>query len=194
MAGHGLATNKSNNNGKIDHVINYCLSFSKTKLVRTQKVAGSRRPRSNPTEEPLVPIVFVTVKNGSETVMLRALLDSGAGASLIAEKHCKQLKTANKKASFKTVAGKFHTAGEVKTVFQLTELNPTAKIEYKLHVANTLGVYDMILGRDILKNLGIILNHANETIIWDDASIPMKSASAQTADSFHIKDPEESTI
>eukprot|EP00957_Ditylum_brightwellii_P026500 2004548-Ditylum_brightwellii.AAC.1 len=48
----------------------------------------------------------------------------------------------------------------------------------------------MILSRDILKNLGIILNHANETIVWYDASIPMKSASAQTADSFHIEDPE----
>eukprot|EP00957_Ditylum_brightwellii_P050416 3823289-Ditylum_brightwellii.AAC.1 len=35
-----------------------------------------------------------------------------------------------------------------------------------------------------------ILNHANETIVWDDASIPIKSASAQTADSFHIEDPE----
>eukprot|EP00957_Ditylum_brightwellii_P065257 4949462-Ditylum_brightwellii.AAC.1 len=65
-----------------------------------------------------------------------------------------------------------------------------AKIEYKLHVANTLGVYDMILGRDILKSLGIILNHATESIAWDDASIPMKAASAQTADLFHIKDPE----
>ena len=88
--------------------------------------------------------------------MLKALLDSGAGASLIVEKHCKQLKTAKEKASFKTVAGKFHTAGVVKTAFQLTELNPTAKIEYKLHVANTLGVYDMIIGIDILKSLGII--------------------------------------
>eukprot|EP00957_Ditylum_brightwellii_P029423 2224110-Ditylum_brightwellii.AAC.1 len=29
--------------------------------------------------------------------------------------------------------------------------NPTAKVDYKLHVANTLGVYGMILGRDILK-------------------------------------------
>ena len=165
LAGHGLATKSNDNNGKIDHVINYCLSFSKTELVRVRKVAGSRRPPAKSKEEPLVPIVFVTMKIGSETITLKALLDSGAGASLMAEKHCDQLKTANKKASFKTVAGKFHTAGEVKAVFQLTELNPTAKIEYKLHVANTLGVYDMILGRDILKNLGIILNHANETII-----------------------------
>eukprot|EP00957_Ditylum_brightwellii_P070637 5367097-Ditylum_brightwellii.AAC.1 len=89
-------------------------------------------------EEPLVPIVFVTIKNGSDTIMLRALLDSSAGASLIAEKHCNNLKTMLRKASFKTVAGKFYTAGVVKTVFQLPELNPTAKVDYKLHVANTL--------------------------------------------------------
>eukprot|EP00957_Ditylum_brightwellii_P076702 5830006-Ditylum_brightwellii.AAC.1 len=64
-----------------------------------------------------------------------------------------------------------------------------AKVDYKLHVANTLGMYDMILGRDVLKSLGIVLNHATKTIIWDDASIPMKTMSAQPAESFHIKDP-----
>eukprot|EP00957_Ditylum_brightwellii_P032805 2487087-Ditylum_brightwellii.AAC.1 len=48
----------------------------------------------------------------------------------------------------------------------------------------------MILGRDILKSLGIVLNHAIETISWDDANIPMKAASARPAESFHIEDPE----
>ena len=52
-------------------------------------------------------------------------------------------------------------------------------------------MYDMILGRDVLKSLGIILNHATEKITWDNASIPMKTTSAQAADSFHIKDPKE---
>ena len=65
-----------------------------------------------------------------------------------------------------------------------------AKVDYKLHVLNALGMYDMILGRDVLKSLGIILNHATGTIIWDDASIPMKTVSAQPAESFHIEDPE----
>eukprot|EP00957_Ditylum_brightwellii_P036401 2755705-Ditylum_brightwellii.AAC.1 len=65
-----------------------------------------------------------------------------------------------------------------------------AKVDYKLHVANTLGVYNMILGRDVLKILGIVLNHTTETISWDDASIPMKVASARPEESFHIKDPE----
>eukprot|EP00957_Ditylum_brightwellii_P042481 3216771-Ditylum_brightwellii.AAC.1 len=121
--------------------------------------------------------------------MLNALLDSGAGASLIVEKHCNNQNYC-KKASFKTVAGKFYTAVVVKTAFRLTELNPTAKVDYKLHAANTLGVYDMILGRDVIKSLGIVLNHATETITWDDTSIPMKTTSAQPAKSFHIKDPE----
>eukprot|EP00957_Ditylum_brightwellii_P097447 7421911-Ditylum_brightwellii.AAC.1 len=68
-------------------------------------VAGSRRPKSKHTEELLIPIVFVTIKiQGSKTVMLRALLDSGAGASLIAEKYCNRMKTPHNKASFITVA------------------------------------------------------------------------------------------
>eukprot|EP00957_Ditylum_brightwellii_P093805 7143185-Ditylum_brightwellii.AAC.1 len=65
-----------------------------------------------------------------------------------------------------------------------------AKVDYKSHVANTLGVYNMILGRDVLKILGMVLNHVTETISWDDASIPMKAVSVQPAESFHIKDPE----
>ena len=93
MTGHDLAAGDSSNNGKLEHVINYCFSFSKTKLVRAHKVAGSRRPHSNSAEEPLIPIVFVTIKKGSKTIMLKALLDSGAGAALIAEKYCNKLKT-----------------------------------------------------------------------------------------------------
>eukprot|EP00957_Ditylum_brightwellii_P188994 14387554-Ditylum_brightwellii.AAC.1 len=64
-----------------------------------------------------------------------------------------------------------------------------AKINYKLHVVNSLGIYDMILGRDFSSSLGLILDHSTETITWDDADIPMKATSAQVSDSFHIKDP-----
>eukprot|EP00957_Ditylum_brightwellii_P176638 13453580-Ditylum_brightwellii.AAC.1 len=47
----------------------------------------------------------------------------------------------------------------------------------------------MILGQDILKSLGIILDHAIEAITWDDASIPMNTTPAQPAKSFHIEYP-----
>ena len=74
------------------------------------------------------------------------MLDSCAGALLIAEKYCNKQKTSQNEASFMTVAGKFNTAGKVKVAFKLPELNPTAKIDYKFHVAPTLGIYDMIIG------------------------------------------------
>eukprot|EP00957_Ditylum_brightwellii_P095127 7245225-Ditylum_brightwellii.AAC.1 len=45
-----------------------------------------------------------------------------------------------------------------------------AKIDYKLNVVDSLGIYDMILGKDFV-------------------SSPMKAASAQVSDSFHIEDP-----
>eukprot|EP00957_Ditylum_brightwellii_P186211 14176224-Ditylum_brightwellii.AAC.1 len=48
----------------------------------------------------------------------------------------------------------------------------------------------MILGRDVIKSPGIVLNHATETISWDDATIPMKTASARPTKLFHIEDPE----
>eukprot|EP00957_Ditylum_brightwellii_P109420 8346217-Ditylum_brightwellii.AAC.1 len=121
--------------------------------------------------------------------MLKVLLDSGAGALFIAEEHCTGLKTTAKIASFKTVAGKFYTAGVVKTALRLTKLNPTAKVDYKLYVASILGVYNMILGRDVLKSQGIVLNHTTKMITWDDTSIPMKTTSAQPTESFHIEDP-----
>eukprot|EP00957_Ditylum_brightwellii_P105973 8083641-Ditylum_brightwellii.AAC.1 len=82
MAGHDLAANN----------------------VRVRKVAGSSRSPAKTTEEPSVPKVFVSMKNGTETIMLKALLDSGVGASLIMAKHCNALKTAFEKASFNTVA------------------------------------------------------------------------------------------
>eukprot|EP00957_Ditylum_brightwellii_P150585 11466261-Ditylum_brightwellii.AAC.1 len=47
----------------------------------------------------------------------------------------------------------------------------------------------MIIGQDLLKNLGIILDHATETIAWNDVSIPMKTTSARPKESFYIKDP-----
>eukprot|EP00957_Ditylum_brightwellii_P065386 4960281-Ditylum_brightwellii.AAC.1 len=50
-------------------------------------------------------------------------------------------------------------------------------------------MYDMILGQDLLKSLGIILDHGTETITWNDPRIPMKTTSAQPAKSFQIKDP-----
>ena len=46
----------------------------------------------------------------------------------------------------------------------------------------------MIIGREILKELGILLNFKDETIEWDEVIIPMKPEDAMPESSFAIKD------
>ena len=50
-------------------------------------------------------------------------------------------------------------------------------------------MYDMILGRDLLKKLELTLDFSTETVTSEEASIPMKSPSAQAIESLYIDDP-----
>ena len=46
-------------------------------------------------------------------------------------------------------------------------------IEWNLHVDSTPGPhwYDMILGHNIMSELGIMLNFKDQTMTWDDSTI-----------------------
>jgi hypothetical protein len=62
-------------------------------------------------------------------------------------------------------------------------------IEWDLYVVPDMGAYDMIIGRDLLMDLGIDIRFSTNTVIWDTVEIPMKSRDA-TVESFHLSDPE----
>ena len=93
-------------------------------------------------------------------------MDSGAGASLITRKHTTSLRAYDEEARWVTIAGKFSNEGIVEAQFQLTKLNPTAMITGKLHVAKSLRIYDMIIGRDLLNKMGLTLDFSTETFLW----------------------------
>ena len=67
-----------------------------------------------------------------------------------------------------TPAGTLNTTYKVKTEFCIPELHDNRMITWDMHVADDLGNYDMIIGRDVLTDLGIDLCFSDETIIWDD--------------------------
>ena len=48
--------------------------------------------------------------------------------------------------------------------------------------------YDLILGRDILHELGIIFNFQNKTITWQEVSISMKPPNCTAKEFFAIKE------
>ena len=62
--------------------------------------------------------------------------------------------------------GTFNTTFVTVLNLKLTKLNHTAKIYTKCHLTDKLSNYDLILGSDILHELGIFFNFKNITITW----------------------------
>jgi hypothetical protein len=93
--------------------------------------------------------------------------------------------------SWRTVAGTFSTNGTTHAKLALTELNPTATIYHKLHVAPTLGAYDAILGRDLLTKLGIIINFKEQIVSWDEPYVKMRAANCNINEHYNLQDPQD---
>ena len=72
--------------------------------------------------------------------------------------------------------GNIQTSKKCKTTFILKEFYENKSIEWNLHVDSTPGPhhYDMILGRDVMSELGITLDFKDQTMTWDDSTINMK--------------------
>ena len=58
-------------------------------------------------------------------------------------------------------------------------------------MAPTLGAYNIILGRDILQELGIVIDFNMQIVVWDHAYISMKPSDCSAKDSWAITDPED---
>ena len=51
--------------------------------------------------------------------------------------------------------------------------------------------YDMILGTDLMKELGFILNFKEESMTWDDATLPMKPRDEEPPDFYNLPNSSE---
>lgn len=114
------------------------------------------------------------------------LLDSGASQSIMKHDLAKDLKLINVATTeWHTVAGKFVTNKKTSITFSLPTLHEKRTIESLMHVSPDLQNYDIILGRDLLQELGIILNFQDATIQWEHAITPMKSLDKKSNYNIH---------
>ena len=143
------------------------------------------------------PIVFaeVNVRKGKGKLQtIKVLLDSGASKTIVNKNVVKSLKMMKSavKTIFNTPGGQLVTNSTCKVLFRLPELNSSRIIEWTCQVNDSKrpSNYDMIIGRDLLEELGINIKFSMGTIEWDDAQLPMRSPSVTHEDAFEAESTE----
>ena len=63
-------------------------------------------------------------------------------------------------------------------------------ITKRVHVTTADMGYDMIIGMDLLTELGIDILNSTGSIKWDEAEIPMRPRDSTIQDSYNIEDPQ----
>jgi hypothetical protein len=139
----------------------------------------------------LKPILFVrfnTRIGKSKPVPLRALLDSGGSGNLVTEQFTKKLrsKQTNSDTVWSTPGGIVSTNTKCTVEFSIPELHDARLIKGDMYVTKNLGAYDMILGRDLMTDLGIDIHFSAKSVTWDGVEIPMKDGDTTFKESFHV--------
>lgn len=110
---------------------------------------------------------------------LRILFDTGCGATLVNHTLVKRLRSKPTTTTrWSTKAGTFATTRKCKMTFVLPEFHPDREITWQAYVDESTeptNRYDMIIGRDLLKELGIDFLFSQELMTWDNASVPMRT-------------------
>ena len=123
--------------------------------------------------------------------MIKILLDSGGSGTIVKHDIVKHLRVKNdNRTVWATTAGNFETTGRAVVDFKLPELQPHHVIHKSVHVTNKPMRYDMIIGRDLLNELGIDIKFSNNSITWEHREIPMKDSGCTIEDSYYIDEPD----
>ena len=154
----------------------------------------TKRRRTGYIDKDLRPLAFVrfnTRQGKPKPVTIRALLDSGASESLVSSRFSSKLRVKDTKQTttvWSTPAGELKTRDKVKAQFTIPELQEKKLIEWNIHVAQNMGAYDMIIGRDVLSFLGIDIRFSDQTVEWEGAEMPFKPVDATPETFYHIEE------
>ena len=121
--------------------------------------------------------------------MYKELFDSGASATLVNQAAVRHLKkTVTKDMVFSTTVGNLSTHGKCQIKLKIPEFNLMAEISKTVHVTKTLGNYGIIIGWDLLHELGADISFTSKTMAWNDVTIDMKPPTCTCKDAFHVEE------
>ena len=121
-----------------------------------------------------------------EIVPIRALLDTGTSSTLVLrqfvpKRQISRYKKANK-THWGTLGGTFSTKRKGMVDFRFPELDDKKIITWVCHVDDTHTredlSYDMIIGMDLMTELGICVDTKDKVVVWNDHTTPLRERGA----------------
>ena len=163
---------------------------SSTFLAESYLISDLHKPKKNKTVQ-VSPVVIghVNTRIGKPRVKrVKILLDSGTSSSIILHNFVTKLRSTNSVPTvWQTQGGRFTTTKRCQVQFSLPEFHDNRLIHWNFHVASatTSSNYDVIIGRDLMTELGITLDFNLLIMTWDNSTVPMRNADAlSTEDNF----------
>ena len=172
-----MTNNLNNNKDQINESINSEPTFD-----------TSNFNLSSGTSDPL-PVVNVSIrgrkKHRAMTVAgLTCLWDSRDTDSIINRRHTKfyERKMWSNTVDYSTSAAVYCTTCDVKVPFCMPEFSSSKKINHRFHVDNNKGESgigsDMIIGRDLMVQLGLKDDFKCQVLQWDSYTVHIKEPSS----------------
>jgi hypothetical protein len=130
-----------------------------SKLFSIVNLVQGHPARKKQKTQDLKPVVFVRFNSclgKAKPITLKCLMDTGASGSLVAQKHTKKLRLKQlpgQQSAWTTPAGNVFTTHKCRSAFVLPKFHRDKIIKWDLNVSESLGAYNMIIGRDLLSGL-----------------------------------------
>jgi len=166
------------------NVINKKKRYSEDNLEQLHPFFNERRALKKAKSVHYCAEIMVEIENKhGEKVPIRALLDTGTSATIllkefVAKGRAKSYKNP-KKTQWRTLGGTFTTNRRALVDFKFPELSTTKSVSWICHVDHKTdpktAQYDLIIGMDLMTDIGIYINTADKTVVWEGASIPLKN-------------------
>ncbi|HEY9708671.1 MAG TPA: reverse transcriptase family protein, partial [Oculatellaceae cyanobacterium] len=149
---------------------NECYVLSSLKEVKKQKIEhkGSE-----------IIIEIQPAMEGDLPNIARCLLDTGSSGCILLNDFTHGYKASKVEVTrWMTKGGIYQTNKKCKVPFKLIEFDMQTTINWEFHIDETTkpehSNYDMIIGRDLLGELGIDICFSTNTIQWRGVSVPMR--------------------
>jgi predicted aspartyl protease len=143
--------------------------------------------KQNVNSEDFCPEVVVSIQQDNATKqkrIIRALIDTGSTVTVIRKNLLPkgvqtQIKPSTSSRTFGTMAGTVQVKGLATVTFTLLQFAPHHTVTYDVAVLSAdnsqLKSTEMIIGRDLIKELGLVLDYSTDTpsINWEGISVPI---------------------